>query len=75
MTGRTVVVFGSSTCETNSELYMLAESVGVQLAQNGFDVMTGGYSGTMEAVSKGAASKPGTRVRISFVQSVIRPHN
>jgi uncharacterized protein (TIGR00725 family) len=57
-----ISVFGSSTCDTNSELYAMAQNLGFELARNGFDVMTGGYSGTMEGVSKGASSHSGTIV-------------
>lgn len=49
-----VAVFGSSTVTPADSAYRLAHDLGVELARAGADVMTGGYSGTMEACSKGA---------------------
>lgn len=57
-----MVVFGSSTCDAGSVLYSTAEALGYGLAQAGFDVVNGGYSGTMEAVSKGASSQQSVTV-------------
>jgi uncharacterized protein (TIGR00730 family) len=42
-----------------SPAYELARSVGAHLAQAGFAVSTGGYAGTMAAVSQGAAEYGG----------------
>ena len=53
-----IVVFGSSTCKPDSDEYRTAEELGALLAGGGFDVTTGGYSGVMEAVSKGASKDP-----------------
>ena len=53
-----MVVFGSSTCLPDSDAYRTGEALGSLLATAGFDVVTGGYSGTMEAVSKGASTIP-----------------
>lgn len=49
-----IVIFGSSTCLPESTSYSEAEDLGHALAKSGFGVVTGGYGGTMEAVSKGA---------------------
>jgi uncharacterized protein (TIGR00725 family) len=49
-----IVTFGSSGCIPGSTLYDTAYQLGKHLAHEGFDVVSGGYSGTMEAVSKGA---------------------
>ena len=57
-----VVVFGSSSCKPGSTKYMQAEKLGMLLAQSRFGVVTGGYSGSMDAVSKGANSIQGTQV-------------
>jgi uncharacterized protein (TIGR00725 family) len=54
---KAIVVFGSSTCETDSDAYRTAEELGTCLARSGYNVVTGGYSGTMEAVSKGASAE------------------
>ena len=49
-----VAVFGASNPKPGSPLYQLSEELGRRLGEAGYSVMTGGYSGTMEAVSKGA---------------------
>ncbi len=49
-----VAVFGGSGIDANSREYRHAYRLGKRLAQAGFAVMTGGYIGTMEAVSRGA---------------------
>ncbi len=56
---RTVAVFGSSQTELDSEEWADAVSVGARLASTGAAVVTGGYGGTMEAVSLGAAQAGG----------------
>jgi len=52
--GRVVAVFGSSAAEPHTAEWADAEEVGASLARAGCTVVTGGYSGVMEAVSKGA---------------------
>ena len=54
MMKKTITVFGSSKPREGDEEYNIAYKLGCLLAQNGFDVCTGGFLGTMEAVSKGA---------------------
>lgn len=53
-----VVIFGASTVNEGSTAYNEAESLGSLLALNGYGIVNGGYSGTMEAVSKGAQGHP-----------------
>lgn len=59
MTRRTVAVFGSSRTAHPSVEWSAAEDVGRRLAIAGVAVITGGYGGTMEAVSKGASEEGG----------------
>jgi hypothetical protein len=49
-----VTVFGGSRVEPDSDEYLAAQELGRALAQRGFTVVTGGYNGIMEAVSRGA---------------------
>jgi uncharacterized protein (TIGR00730 family) len=49
-----VAVFGSSQPGRDDELYKSSLLMGELLGRLGFDVMTGGYTGVMEAVSRGA---------------------
>jgi uncharacterized protein (TIGR00725 family) len=49
-----ISVFGSSQAKPTDSLYEEAYTLGRLLAEAGFDVATGGYSGVMEATSQGA---------------------
>ncbi|MGD0076118.1 MAG: LOG family protein [Candidatus Binataceae bacterium] len=49
-----ISVFGSSRAREGDELYTEALWMGRLLGKSGFDVVTGGYAGVMEAVSRGA---------------------
>ena len=53
---RVITVFGGSGAVPGSEAYTTAEAVGRRIAALGYAVATGGYGGTMEAVSRGAAA-------------------
>lgn len=55
----TVAVFGSSSTDPASTEWLDASRAGERLARAGFDVITGGYGGIMEAVSQGAAEAGG----------------
>jgi predicted Rossmann-fold nucleotide-binding protein len=52
--GRHVTVYCWSRTEPGSDRWVQAETLGAQLAQRGFGMVTGGYCGSMEAVSKGS---------------------
>ncbi len=54
---KTITVFGSSRPKPGEEEYETAYKLGKLLAENNFNVCTGGYYGIMEAVSKGASGK------------------
>lgn len=54
-----VAVFGRADLKAGSEGYAQAEELGALLAQAGCVVMSGGYGGAMEAVSRGAARAGG----------------
>ena len=56
---RIISVFGSSRVVEPGESYRQAVELGTALAEAGFSVATGGYSGVMEAVSRGAAQAGG----------------
>lgn len=49
-----IAVYGSSTARPGDGIYEAALDLGRHLAEGGADVATGGYSGVMEAVSRGA---------------------
>ncbi len=54
MTDRVVAVYGSASIEPGSVDWQVAEAVGRALAEAGYAVLSGGYSGVMEAASRGA---------------------
>lgn len=54
-----ISVFGSSKFTEGGESQQQALDLGAALARAGFAVATGGYSGVMEAVSRGAAEAGG----------------
>ncbi|GAB4498901.1 MAG: hypothetical protein OHK003_12790 [Anaerolineales bacterium] len=49
-----VTIFGGAQPKQGSSAYEEARELGMLLAQRGHAVLTGGYYGTMEAVSRGA---------------------
>jgi uncharacterized protein (TIGR00730 family) len=54
-----VSVFGGSQPKDGSQAYADARALGETLARHGHTVLTGGYIGIMEAVSRGAATAGG----------------
>ncbi len=54
-----ITVFGGSAPKPNSPAYNEALMLGKLLAERGHSVMTGGYIGTMEAISRGASEAGG----------------
>ena len=54
-----VTVFGGSAPKPGSPAYQQAYRLGKLLGENGHTAITGGYIGTMEAVSKGCAEANG----------------
>ncbi|HOA22773.1 MAG TPA: LOG family protein [Aggregatilineales bacterium] len=56
---RTVSVYGGGSPKPGEPAYQQAYELGKLLAEAGYIVMTGGYSGTMEATSRGAKEAGG----------------
>jgi len=54
-----ITIFGGANPQPGSSAYAEACELGKLLAQAGHTVLTGGYIGTMEAVSKGASEAGG----------------
>ena len=65
---RIISVFGSHAPEPGSHDYEIAREMGKRLAQSGFSVATGGYEGTMAAVSQGAAEVGGHVIGVTSRQ-------
>ncbi|MAT98080.1 MAG: DNA-binding protein [Anaerolineaceae bacterium] len=68
MDRRTISVFGSSAPQPGSAAFAEARLVGKLLAEAGFAVATGGYSGTMTAVSQGACEADGHVIGVTCNQ-------
>jgi uncharacterized protein (TIGR00730 family) len=60
-----ITVFGGSRVQPDSEEYAAAQTLGRQLAEHGFDVVSGGYTGVMEAVSRGAKERGGRVIGVT----------
>lgn len=54
-----ITVFGGAQPKEGSPAYAEARALGKMLAERGHVVLTGGYMGTMEAVSRGASEAGG----------------
>jgi len=57
-----VTIFGSSRWHTNSSVYKATDDLARLLVENGFNVISGGGPGVMEAANKGAAEAGGKSV-------------
>lgn len=64
---KTVTVFGSSLPSEGSETYREAQRLGRLLAEAGYAVCNGGYSGLMEASARGACEAHGHTIGITCV--------
>lgn len=65
MPPQAITVFGSAQPQPGSVAYDQARKLGRLLAHAGFAVINGGYSGTMEGVSRGAVEAGGKAVGIT----------
>jgi predicted Rossmann-fold nucleotide-binding protein len=69
--GKHVTVYCWSRSEPGSDRWIQAETLGSELAKRGFGVTTGGYGGSMAAVSRGARME----IHRSFPSSPAMPYN
>ncbi|MFN2215313.1 MAG: LOG family protein [Anaerolineales bacterium] len=63
-----ISVFGGSSPSEGSPAYQQAYELGQNLALDGHTVLTGGYIGTMEAISKGASEGGGHVIGVTCQQ-------
>lgn len=66
--GFRITIFGGSQPELGEPIYQDAERLGTLLAQAGYTILNGGYIGTMEAVSRGAAQVGGHIIGVTCDQ-------
>ena len=60
--GKTATLFGGGFKDTSTREYKDTVEIGRILSEKGYVVKNGGYSGLMEAVSKGATENGGTAI-------------
>ncbi|MDE2853116.1 MAG: LOG family protein [Chloroflexota bacterium] len=65
---KTITVYGSSQVQAQDAVYQDALKIGSALARAGYTVMSGGYFGVMEAVSKGARQAGGRVIGVTTDQ-------
>lgn len=74
---RTISVFGGNAPQVGSPAYEEARRLGRLLAEAGFSVATGGYGGTMAAVSQGAHEAGGHVIGVTtdlFARRGLKPN-
>lgn len=64
--GATVSVFGSARTKKSNKYYKKASQIAKLLAENEYNVMTGGGSGIMEAANKGALEGGGMSIGLNI---------
>ena len=64
---RGVTIFGSARTPEENEYYQAARETGWLLAESGFEVITGGGPGIMEAANRGAHEAGGVSVGCNIV--------
>jgi len=69
-----ITVFGGSRCGPDAQEYQEALRLGSLLVEAGFHVCSGGYSGVMEAISKGAHDAGGCVVGMTMTQFKAAPN-
>lgn len=76
MKTKTITVFGSSLPKPGEPEYEDAYTIGKLLAQNGFNVCSGGAQGIMDAVSKGAVAegKEAIGITVAMFNAVSSKH-
>jgi hypothetical protein len=67
-TDRKVTVFGGAKPQPGDAAYLEAQRLGGLLANAGCTVLTGGYGGTMEATSRGAAEAGGHVIGVTCME-------
>lgn len=64
-----VTVFGSALPKPHDSQYQSARALGIALAEKGWLVCSGGYTGVMEAVSRGAKEAGGRTLAVTHESS------
>ncbi len=62
---KVITSFGSAFIKPEETLYSEIEEIGKYIAEAGFNICSGGYYGSMEAISKGAQSAGGKTIGVT----------
>jgi uncharacterized protein (TIGR00730 family) len=65
MSNKVITSFGSAFTKPSEQLYRDAEEIGKIIAKKNWNVCSGGYFGTMEAISMGAKSAGGKTIGVT----------
>ena len=74
MANKIITSFGSAFVSPDEPLYSEIEELGKTIAQKGWTVCSGGYYGSMEAISKGAKSAGGKTIGITVKEWITVPN-
>lgn len=71
-----VSIFGSARCSSRTKTYKMTEVIARLLVENGFNIISGGGPGVMEAANKGACEAGGKSVGLHIeLPSEQKPNN
>ena len=65
MDERIIAIFGSGRSEPGDDVFVLAEKIGLLLAEAGYTIINGGYGGTMLAAAKGSSKIGGKTIGVT----------
>ena len=71
---KTITSFGTAFIAPSEPLYSEIVEIGRHIADSGFSVCSGGYSGSMEAISKGAMNAGGNTIGIGIKGNESKPN-
>jgi len=71
---KTITSFGTAFIAPSEPLYSEIVEIGRHIADSGFSVCSGGYSGSMEAISKGAMNAGGNTIGIGVKGNESKPN-
>ena len=71
---KTITSFGTAFIAPSEPLYSEIVAIGRHIADSGFNVCSGGYSGSMEAISKGAMNAGGNTIGIGVKGNESKPN-
>ncbi|MBZ0202428.1 MAG: LOG family protein [Ignavibacteria bacterium] len=75
MPNKIITSFGSAFITPQDSLYREAEELGGIIASKGWTVCSGGYYGSMEAISKGAKSTGGKTIGVTVKDWQAKPND